>query len=228
MLVVIGPDWLDTLNERAANQKKDFVRQEVSIAVERKRNSKDRIEVIPLLVGDATIPIPDQLHGDLRDPIAPLFDYQALAFQGPPRNQDHQFKQMLARIADVSGIVPRVSMANAGEPPVLSIQAPATRLPVSRWMQPITLPPIDIDKLERTFRPVSRMLLDWPQETEGHWIERPELPRLRELTTRSSPSVTILLGGPGEGKSATLARLGALLAEDGAALLAIKADRGSS
>ena len=225
VLVVIGPDWLDTLNERATNQKTDFLRREVSIAIERKGNPNDRIEVIPLLVGDAHMPAPDQLHGDLREAIAPLFDYQALAFQGPSRDQDHQFKQLLARIADVSGIAPRVSMAKAGEAPVLSIQASATGFSVSGWVQPITLPPIDIDKLERAFRPVSRMLLDWPQETEGHWIERPELPRLRELTTSSSPSVTILLGGPGEGKSAILARLGALLAEDSAALLAIKADR---
>ena len=225
VLVVIGPEWLEALNERAAHQKTDFVRREVAIAVERKRNPTDQVEVIPLLVGDATMPARDQLHGDLRDPIGPLFEYQALALQGPQRDQDHQFKHLLARVSDVSGIVPGGSMANAGEPPVLSIQAPATGLPVSGSLQPITLPPIDIDKLERAFRLVSRMLLDWPQETEGRWIERPELARLRELTSHESPSVTILLGGPGEGKSAILARLGSLLTVDGTMLLAINADR---
>ena len=225
VLVVIGREWLKTLNERAANRKTDFVRHEVSIAIERKRNPKDQIAVIPLLVGDATMPARDQLHGDLYDSVGPVFEYQALAFQGSPEDQDHQFKRLLARIADVSGIVPEVSMVGAGEPLALSIHAPATGLPVSGSLQqPITLPPIEIDKLERAFRPVSRMLLDWPQETEGRWIERPELPRLRELTSHDSPSVTILLGGPGEGKSAILARLGSLLTVDGTKLLAIKAD----
>ena len=224
VLVVIGPGWLEALNERAANQKTDFVRREVSTAVRRKRNPDDQVEVIPLLVGDATMPAPDQLHCDLRDQVGPLFQYQAQALQGPWREQDQQFKYLLDRLA-ASGIVTEASVADACEPPALSIQAPATRSLVSRWLQPITLPPIDIDRIERAFRPVSRMLLDWPQETAGHWIERPELPRLRESTTRNSPSMTILLGGPGEGKSAILARLGTLLAEDGAVLLAIKADR---
>lgn len=225
VLVVIGPNWLDELNERAANRQTDFVRHEVSIAVERKRSTNDQVEVIPLLVGDATMPAPDDLHGDLRDPIGPLFHYQAFTVQGPQRDQDHQFKHLFARLADASGVVPRAPMADASEPLVLSIQAPATKLPVSGCVQPTTLPPIDIDKLERAFRAVSRMLLNWPQETAEHWIERPELTQLRELTTRSSPSVTVLLGGPGEGKSAILARLGALLVEDGTVLLAIKADR---
>lgn len=223
VLVIIGPDWLESLNERAAGAKIDFVQQEVSIAVDRKGNPDDQIEVIPTLVGDAPMPERDLLHDDLRDSIGPLFDYQALPFRGSQQDQDRQFKHLLALVADVCGIVPRASIGSAGEPLVLSIQAPATGLPVSGCVQPITLPPID--KLERAFRPVSRMLLDWPQETAGQWIERPELPRLRELTSRSSPSVTILLGGPGEGKSAILARLGAQLTEDGATLLAIKADR---
>ena len=225
VLVVIGPDWLDSLNERAANQNTDFVRREVSIAVERKRNPSDQVEVIPLLVGDATMPACDQLHGDLRDPIGPLFSIQAQALQGPQRDQDQQFKYLLDRLVAVCGIVPGGSVAKAGEPPGLSIRASSTELPASGREQPVTLPPVDVDRLERTFLAVSRMLLNWPQETEGHWIERPELSRLRELTIRSSPSMTILLGGPGEGKSAILARLGSLLAEDGTLLLAIKADR---
>ena len=42
---------------------------------------------------------------------------------------------------------------------------------------------------------------------------------------RDQPAVTALLGAPGGGKSAILARLGSQLSEDGAILLAIKADR---
>ena len=224
VLVVIGPDWLGSLNERAANQETDFVRREVSIAVERKLNHNDQVEVIPLLVGDATIPACDQLHAELRDSISPLFIYLALTFQGSQQDQDYQFQQLLARITKVSGIVPGASLARADEPPVLSIRAQATGVPVPGAERAITLPPININNVERAFSAVSRMLLDWPQETDGHWIERPELPRVRELTTSSSRSVTILLGGPGEGKSALLARLGSLLTQAGMVLLAIKAD----
>ena len=225
VLVVIGPDWLDSLNVRAASEKTDFVQREISIAIERKQNRNDRIEIIPILVDNATMPERDYLHGDLHESISPLFDYQALTFQGSQQDQDHQFEQLIARIAKDSGIVPRESIARIGEATVLSIQTPTFGSPIPGSARAITLPPIDINNVERAFHAVSRMLLDWPQETDGHWIERPELPRLGELTTSTSPSVTVLLGGPGEGKSAILARLGSLLAEDGTVLLAIKADR---
>ena len=221
VLVVIGPDWLASLNERATSERIDFVQREVSIAGERKRNQNDRVEIIPLLVGGAAMPERAHLHGELRESIAPLFDYEALTFQGSQQDQDNQFERLFDCIAEVAGFVPEASVDRASELPVLSIVAPAPGVPVPGSV-PAYMP--DIDKVERAFRAVSRMLLDWPQETDGHWIERPELSRLRELTTGNSPSVTILLGGPGEGKSAILARLGSLLAEDDTVLLAIKAD----
>ena len=222
VLVVIGLDWLDSLNERATSGKIDFVQREVSIAVERKRNLNDRVKIIPLLVAGAAMPERADLHGDVRESIAPLFDYEALTLQGSQQDQDNQFERLFDCIADFAGFVPEASVDRASEPPVLSIVAPASGVPITGSVPAMTT---DIDKVERVFRAVSRMLLEWPQETAGHWIERPELSRLRELTTGNSPSVTILLGGPGEGKSAILARLGSLLAEDGTVLLAIKADR---
>ncbi len=225
VLVVIGPDWFDSLNKRAANQKTDFVRHEVSIAVERKRNPDDQVQVIPLLVGDATMPELDHLHHDLHASVGPLFLYQALTIHGSQQDHDRQFERLFARIAEVAGIVPRTSRVRAGEPPVLSTRASATKVRVPGLAQAITSPSIDVDSVKRSFCAVSRMLLDWPQEIDGHWIERPELAKLLELTTRNAPSVTVLLGGPGEGKSAILARLGSLLDEDDAMLLAINADR---
>ena len=138
VMVVIGPDWLDSLNERAANQKIDFVQREVSIAAKRKRNRNDPIEVIPILVGGTTMPERDHLHGDLRDSIGPLFCYQALTFQGTQQDQDHEFVQLFARIAEVAGIVPRESIARIGEPPVVSIQAPSTKLRVPGLAPEIT------------------------------------------------------------------------------------------
>ena len=224
VLVVIGPDWLESLNTRATDEKIDFVQREVSIAIERRADHTDQVEVIPLLVGGETMPERDHLHHNLRDSIGPLFDYQALTFQGSQQDQDNQFERLFARITTVAGTVPGTAMGRADEPPVLSIGATANKFPVPGLAWGPTLPPIDVDKFERVFRPVSRTLLDWPQETDGHWIERPELPRLLESTSRRSPSVTMLLGGPGEGKSAILARIGSLLARDGTVLLAIKAD----
>jgi MinD-like ATPase involved in chromosome partitioning or flagellar assembly len=70
-------------------------------------------------------------------------------------------------------------------------------------------------------------LLDWPQTlTDGTWIERPELDELLARISGEPYSVTVLLGGPGSGKSALLARLGHQLgALQETVVLAIKADQ---
>lgn len=84
---------------------------------------------------------------------------------------------------------------------------------------------VDVDEVHRLFGTASRLLLGWPQETNGQWIERPELAALRRHTTEEGTAPTVLLGRPGSGKSAILARLGAALQEEHAVvLLAIKAD----
>jgi hypothetical protein len=76
----------------------------------------------------------------------------------------------------------------------------------------------------RIFGNASCGLLGWPTEVSGHWIERQELGKIRALLEGESHSFTALLGSPGSGKSAVLARLGSELAERGVALLALKAD----
>ena len=90
---------------------------------------------------------------------------------------------------------------------------------------PPALTPSNIEAIDHAFGAVSEVLLGWPQDTGGQWIERPELERLHELAMRDQPAVTALLGEPGGGKSAIFARLGSQLSEDGTILLAIKADR---
>ena len=161
VLVVIGLDWLDSLNERATSGKIDFVQREVSIAVERKRNLNDRVKIIPLLVAGAAMPERADLHGDVRESIAPLFDYEALTLQGSQQDQDNQFERLFDCIADFAGFVPEASVDRASEPPVLSIVAPASGVPITGSVPAMTT---DIDKVERVFRAVSRMLLEWPQE----------------------------------------------------------------
>lgn len=69
-------------------------------------------------------------------------------------------------------------------------------------------------------------LLGWPQTLEdGTWLERPEMARLLAYLEGPSARPLILLGAPGSGKSALLARLGKRLQTDGYSVLALKADR---
>ncbi|MCB1960595.1 MAG: DUF4062 domain-containing protein [Rhodocyclaceae bacterium] len=74
-------------------------------------------------------------------------------------------------------------------------------------------------------RRASQDLLHWPTTLpNGDWLERPELTTLLEGLQTEKSSTTLLLGDPGCGKSALLARLGAQMQEDGWPVLGIKAD----
>jgi hypothetical protein len=92
------------------------------------------------------------------------------------------------------------------------------------------LPPTESIDAERRqavislFGAASEGLLDWPQKTEGHWIERPEVERIRQLLGDDTTKLIALLGEPGSGKSALLARAACELRDGGAVYLAIKAD----
>jgi hypothetical protein len=68
-------------------------------------------------------------------------------------------------------------------------------------------------------------LLSWPATLPGgETIERPELSQLLSITNDNRRSATALIGAPGSGKSALLARLGKTLVQRGYPVLAIKAD----
>jgi len=76
-----------------------------------------------------------------------------------------------------------------------------------------------------TVRLASRALLSWPSTLPGgEWLPRPELATLQQRIRDESQSVTLLLGEPGCGKSALLARLGRETEAAGMPVLAIKAD----
>lgn len=82
-----------------------------------------------------------------------------------------------------------------------------------------------VDELLGLFKRASQDLLDWPTELDdGKWILRPELRQLQDFTRATESGVAVLLGEPGSGKSALLARLGNACVEDGIAVLAVKAD----
>lgn len=74
-------------------------------------------------------------------------------------------------------------------------------------------------------RRASRDLLAWPVTLpDGEWLERSELALLRQRMMTSTDSMTLVLGEPGCGKSALLARLGQTMQTEGIPVLAIKAD----
>lgn len=76
------------------------------------------------------------------------------------------------------------------------------------------------------FRAASRGLLRWPSTLDdGNHIARPELEQLLSAVNSDKSGTVALLGLPGSGKSALLARLGLELAdEQNATVLAIKGD----
>ncbi|MFL7905035.1 hypothetical protein ACJ41P_28160 [Azospirillum argentinense] len=82
----------------------------------------------------------------------------------------------------------------------------------------------DLNDLHGAFTRASQDLLGWSRMIEGRWIERVELSTLTERLGREEPTVSILLGPPGSGKSALLSSLGATIQARGWPVLAIKAD----
>lgn len=83
------------------------------------------------------------------------------------------------------------------------------------------------EEVERALRVGAPNLLEWPQVLpDGRWLERPELATLIAKMENAEASVTVLLGGPGSGKSALLARLGTQFSgQEGVVVLPIKADQ---
>ncbi|GAB6042327.1 hypothetical protein [Endothiovibrio diazotrophicus] len=104
-----------------------------------------------------------------------------------------------------------------------AIEAELALLTGEERMEP---PALDGVAVRDLFRRISGELAAWPSTlAEGTWLERPELETLIRRIAGEEPSSTLLLGGPGSGKSALLARLTRRLMESGVTVLGIKADR---
>ena len=215
VLVVIGPDWLQSLNKRATEAGVDFVRREISISLQRRKDGD--AEIFPILVGGAEMPSLDKLESDLADDIGELLEIQALEFPSDDHVWNYQFERLRDLLSQTVGVPPPHAQLASGRGHLT-----LRRVDDRRVQQ---LEERDLQAVRRSMAVVSRTLLSWPQETGGEWIERPELNDLYELTTQHQSHVIALLGGPGEGKSALLSRLGARLSGEGKVLLAIKADQ---
>lgn len=214
VIVVIGPDWIETLNERIGTQTKDFVRREISIAL--KRKLKNEVKIFPVLVGQTAMPQRSDLHEELKVDIGKLFDYQVIKFPEDIHSWDSEFDRLRKLLASVEGVPPSSAQISQGEG-FLTFK--------SSVMEP-TMSSIELNlhAIQNNFRSISSPLLDWPQEIDGKWIDRPELDQLYGLTTQEKKYVTVVLGEPGVGKTAIFARLGSRLIGEGVLVLAIKAD----
>ncbi|MCD6197461.1 MAG: TIR domain-containing protein [Deltaproteobacteria bacterium] len=84
---------------------------------------------------------------------------------------------------------------------------------------------ISFSEIETAIQKASRGLLTWPTTLgENQWLPRKELDKILAIISNNSTSTLLLLGEPGSGKSALLAKLGQKMASKGMPVLAIKAD----
>ncbi|MEK8019388.1 MAG: ATP-binding protein [Candidatus Parabeggiatoa sp.] len=83
---------------------------------------------------------------------------------------------------------------------------------------------ISVESLKSHLKTLSQPLLNWETTlSDGQWLERQELNDIQK-SLNSDSSTTLLLGKPGSGKSALLARLGKILVAQKITVFAIKAD----
>jgi nucleoside phosphorylase len=84
---------------------------------------------------------------------------------------------------------------------------------------------LTIKEIKDSFKSASRVLLNWPTTIDGgHWLRRREIGQIEDIIAGATTSSTIVLGSPGSGKSAVIAKLAVHFAEAGLPVLAIKAD----
>lgn len=95
---------------------------------------------------------------------------------------------------------------------------------ISKELKKLGLVP-NANLVQNSLSRASRDLLSWPTTLQGgDWLERPELELLLQRITGEPCSLTLLLGPPGCGKSALLARLGQEMQLKNIPVLGIKAD----
>ena len=91
---------------------------------------------------------------------------------------------------------------------------------------PLPPEPLDEDAVRRAFADASGPLLSWPTTLgPNRWLARAELDRISSRVSAEESSTTLLLGLPGSGKSALLAKLGQAGVDAQTTVLALKADQ---
>ena len=127
------------------------------------------------------------------------------AIAGDARLSHRIQMQMLGRVE---------ARAERIESAVLPPRAHVTRRP--------PIPPVE--ELLEACAAASRALLAWPTGIDGERMESPIFAKMVEARSPEQPNVQLLLGEPGSGKSALLARLARWFLDHHCSVLAIKAD----
>lgn len=102
VLVLIGPDWLEKINDRVGQPGVDFVRREVELALT--RHADQKVSVLPVLLDGAAMPPAHKFHADVQASLAPLCTLNAHRFQGNQADWDAQFVRLRERIAQIRSI----------------------------------------------------------------------------------------------------------------------------
>ena len=98
LLVVIGPKWLHTQDEKSGRRrldiKDDWVRLEILTFLKRKKATSNDLLILPLLVNGATMPRSEYVDNDLE----PLCTYQPM--EVPSRGSGLDFVQVKQRLIE--------------------------------------------------------------------------------------------------------------------------------
>ena len=151
------------------------------------------------------------------EPVERAFDYgkNAIRLEGPrnaifsPSERHLLLGNASAGVAILEHLKPVILRREGAEPfPLIPGQASITR-----------------SEIEARFETASQVLIRWETTLDGgKWLDRPELQQLEEWLGNEKATTLVLLGEPGSGKSALLAKLGQWARERGTPVLAIKAD----
>ena len=106
VLVLIGPDWLATLNERAGKPDVDYVRHEVEAALQR-HAAGNGMRVVPVLFGGTAMPSAPQFAPALQASLSALCALDAHEFRGKQADWDQQFVRLREHVAEVIGVPAR-------------------------------------------------------------------------------------------------------------------------
>ncbi|OEU65679.1 MAG: hypothetical protein BBJ57_01575, partial [Desulfobacterales bacterium PC51MH44] len=83
-----------------------------------------------------------------------------------------------------------------------------------------------LQEIVNRFKQASESLISWPTTLDGEkWFRRKELGQVETVIRTNYSSVTMVIGSPGSGKSALLAKLASRLIDKGIPVLGIKADK---
>ena len=109
LIVVIGPDWLKTVNERVARPEIDYVREEIKLALARRQRGEE-LTILLVLVGGAGAPDAQDLNDALRADLGALATINAHTLRLVPGWVD-DLKRLFEKTDPIRAALPDVYAA---------------------------------------------------------------------------------------------------------------------